>query len=268
MENSSSYLYTLFNQHEQVCCGDLYATSVVPVPLALAKPVPFISINPLKGSRLDGNVTAHRNFLIEFDQGGLTPEEQMAAVKFHGLPYSTAVWSAGKSVHFVVAMEHAIDAETWRLWAEALIKAVPGADPATKNPSRFTRFPNVPRPDKAGALQVLLDVRGRVEVDVIRQYVRPHMLRRASTYRAAALEAMGAVGVHALHPLTQAFIEGKHPCHTGRNNALFKSACDMRRQNFDFALAIAKLIEPALALGLSYTEARNTIKSAYKSGVV
>jgi hypothetical protein len=253
------FLRTLFNSDEQVCTGNMYD---VVVHDQLHCHGNFISINPLKDKRADANVTAYRNFLIEMDEPSLSMKEQMDAVFHQGLPFSTATWSGGKSVHFIVSLQEELDETTWRRWAEALIRAIPGADPATKNPSRFTRLPGSFRRDKQTS-QDLLYAGSRIPNTIVEEFVKPHIRTEMPDYRALYNELRGVTGLDAAHPMTKAFIAGTHPCSIGRNNALFRSACDLRDVGMSLEEIGGLLHEPAQQLGLSDKEIIQTIKSAY-----
>lgn len=261
MDPKTQYLSVLFNPGELVCSGDMYSTELVEQDNAFG---PYISINPLQTKRADANVTAHRNFLIEMDQPGLSANDQLAIAEKAGLPYSTAVWSGSKSVHFIVAMSEAVDEATWRKWAAALIASMPGADKTTKNPSRFTRLAGHVRRDN-GNKQDLLISGARISPQIIRRYVEKFIEPEPVVdYRKAYNNFRGLSGLAACHPMTKAFINGTHPCEHGRNNALFRSAMDMLDQSMSTEEIDSLLIPPAVALGLSVREVKRTLLSAYQ----
>jgi hypothetical protein len=254
------YLKVLFEPGELICTGDMYSVAVHTQDKAHGN---FISINPLKDKRLDANVTAHRNFLIEMDQPGLGLEDQMAIAEKARLPWSVAVWSGSKSVHFIVSLEKPLDEKTWRAWAAAMIKAIPGADQSTKNPSRFSRLPGAYRADKK-SIQKLIAVKGRRPNELVAKFLEPHLIEKQNNFRALYNQLRGLSGIQSAHPMTKAFIAGTHPCHMGRNNALFRSACDLKDCGLDETALLEYLLSPAINLGLSEWEAVRTIKSAYR----
>jgi hypothetical protein len=169
-----SFLNTLFNDDEQVCAGNLYETGLRKPQLA--EGCEFIAINPLAVSRADANCTAFRNILVEADT--LAPDIQLARMKGLAMPYSTAVHSGGKSIHFIIALAETLpnratyDALT-RCIFRALEKLGYPVDDACKNPSRFTRMPGIIRPDK-GTVQALLETRGRVHLASIEAWLDSH----------------------------------------------------------------------------------------------
>lgn len=114
--------------------------------------------------RADCNVVKYRNFLVEMD--GPTIQEQKALVRRSGLPWTTAVWSGGKSIHFITSLEDPLpDAARYEAYWRCIEAALRGVgaevDAKCKNPSRLSRAANSYRADK-GQTQLLLRVRERV----------------------------------------------------------------------------------------------------------
>jgi hypothetical protein len=249
----------LFEPGELICTGDMYSVKVHPQSKAHGN---FISINPLHTRRLDSNVTSFRNFLIEMDNG-LSKQDQLSIAEKTKLPWSTATWSGSKSVHFIMSLETPVDQKTWRTWADAFIRAMPGADLSTKNPSRFTRLPLAYRADK-DSIQELIAIQGRVPNHLIETFITPYMKQAQSNFRALYNASRGLKGIEAAHPMTKAYIVGTHPCHMGRNNALFRSACDLKDCGLELNEICGYLIPASLMLGLTEMEASRTINSAYR----
>src|SRR5271154_597700 len=73
----------------------------------------LLAINPINGFRTDDNVYRHQTFLWEIDVGSI--DSQMDYVKALNLPYSSATFSGGKSIHFLTVLDQPVDAKTWRL---------------------------------------------------------------------------------------------------------------------------------------------------------
>ena len=115
------------------------------------------------GRRADCNVTTFRNILIEIDSPDFPLKRQVEFIKESGLPFSTAVYSGSKSVHFIVSLEESLNTKEEyramfkRIWI-ALGK-IP--DRACGNTSRLTRYPNGYRTEK-NKMQTLLHVGTRV----------------------------------------------------------------------------------------------------------
>jgi hypothetical protein len=117
----------------------------------------LVSLNPIKGWRLDENATAYRNFLVEMDYGPLP--EQLAYAKTIGLPYSAVVFSGSKSLHFLISLEQDLPSyEIYYLMAEWTLAIATAADQNTKNPSRSIRIPGAYR--EPGKKQLIVEHRG------------------------------------------------------------------------------------------------------------
>lgn len=254
----SNYMALLFNPDELVCSGNQYETKVG----AQSPSGPYISINPLRDRRLDSNVTSYRNFLIELDKGSL--EDQAQAMKLAGVPYSACTHSGGKSLHYVVALDTPLDELTWRLWARTLVQLVTGADPTTTNPSRFTRLPGCVRPDTGQEQKLLYCSETRIPLEQFKTFIEPRIKAPMPNYHAAHSRTMGFKGLMAAHPLTKAFLRGDHPCHQGRNNALYKCARDLKGLGLAFSQVENMLVESAKKTGLPLREIRNTLESVFK----
>jgi hypothetical protein len=121
----------------------------------------LVSINPIKGPRRDENVTAHRTFLVELDEGSLASQFQY--VKDMKMPYSACVFSGGKSLHFAITLTKPLPSqEIWRHYAEWILAVMDRADQQTKNPSRSIRMAGNFRNEKE---MRLIDIRGRIEFE-------------------------------------------------------------------------------------------------------
>ena len=102
------------------------------------------ALNPIKGPRLDGNCYQYRNFMIELDTGSLG--EQINYIQFSGIPYSALIFSGGKSIHVLVALEDSLDSEKYyRYIAKWILNILPLADQNIQNPSRGIRIPGAIR---------------------------------------------------------------------------------------------------------------------------
>lgn len=170
MSKVQSYLDVLFDKDDHVCLGqdklgtDLFHRQAVDENHPIYAELQYISINPLNNGdkREDKAVSAYRNFLVEFDQSSL--DEQIAFVNQIKLPWSTAVFSGSKSMHFIVALDESLSNEaTYRYvakWIANIVRAG-SADQNVFNPSRFTRIPEVLRRE-TGKKQTLVKVKRRV----------------------------------------------------------------------------------------------------------
>jgi len=119
----------------------------------------LLSINPIKGPREDANVYRFQNFLVEMD--GMPLAEQQKYVQSMGMPYTAAVYSGGKSIHYVISLKEDMpDESSWRLVAEWILNVMDKADQQTKNPSRMVRIPGAHRP--GGRQQRLISATGPI----------------------------------------------------------------------------------------------------------
>lgn len=184
-----NFLNYLFEEDEYICAGSLYDNQVTRVGRltdGLVNSVPeFFSINPLDGKedhgfmfsekykqdrprRSDINVTKFRNFLFEMDSIPLTMQDMiMSELKF---PYTTKVYSGGKSFHYILSLAEDMKLEPnspesvqaykqiWKRLAAYIDKFahehmwIPFPegknsfiDQACCNPSRFSRYPGFER---------------------------------------------------------------------------------------------------------------------------
>jgi hypothetical protein len=129
------------------------------------------ALNPIKGYRSDQNCTAYRNFLVEIDYGPI--QDQIAYIKQLKMPYSAAIFSGNKSVHFLISLDQDLPSESvYRTFAEWILNIVTLADQNTKNPSRSIRLPGAFRePEKQ---QLLLEYRGPIKISELADWLRCH----------------------------------------------------------------------------------------------
>lgn len=230
----------LFNVHENVCLG--YSPKDTTVYFDWEKYVSFsppshnfVCINPLRinfdkeptepwhapnrGRRADCNVIAYRNILCEFDNVSLT--EQMRILKESKLPYSTLVFSGGKSFHAIICLEESLPSlEEYKRLAKRVFAKLPGVDRANSNPSRFSRTPGAIREN--GQKQDLCEVNGRVKLQTLLDWLGPEIVRTGLT----PIEYKSEKGI--LRPTTKYFLAfGAEP--GSWNVCMFKAACDMTR---------------------------------------
>jgi len=137
------FLNHIFNEGEKVCFSEgPFNTTLSDLKDGESKHS-YVTLNPLKEgtSRLDENVSEFRNFLVEFDHVPL--KKQLDIVANANLPYTTRVFSGNKSYHFVISLAQPTESrEEYNRLVRWIYAAVPLADRACKNPSRFTRLGN------------------------------------------------------------------------------------------------------------------------------
>jgi hypothetical protein len=175
-------LKLMFKEGEYVCVShNKYGYMSIPLELAMSNNVPIIppvsgrdiefvtsdelklvALNPFHkdSPRQDAGCCAFRNFLVEIDVG--TPKEQLEYVKRTALPYSAAVFSGNKSIHFLISLEEDLPNEKiYRMFAEWILAVITLADQNCKNPSRSIRIPGNWR--EPGKMQVLVEYHGKVK---------------------------------------------------------------------------------------------------------
>lgn len=232
----------LFDNGDYTCGAlDRFGTKLVPVS-RLSEAFEFYSVNALaKGTkREDSNVTTYRNFLVEMDSVPL--EEQIAIQHKIDLPHSLKVFSGKKSYHFVISLETALESESeYRAWATALLKAVPFADKANKNPSRLTRMPGHLRED-TGQEQTLLEGRSRIANHELKTWIESRDIKiEMQVASRPTPQAKGLGGPsRPLNPFTCEFLQQGAP--PGKRHArAIRAAFDMARAGWAYEEVIAKI---------------------------
>lgn len=111
-----------------------------------------------KGVLRDGNnnVGEYNNFIIEFDDIPLV--EQKALVQRIHMPYTSAVFSGGKSIHYIISLEEPIDYEEYLHYFN-FIQELTLCDTANKDKVRYSRLPFAYRGDVE---QELLELREKI----------------------------------------------------------------------------------------------------------
>jgi hypothetical protein len=140
----AAFFDVLFGANFKTC----FADSVMGTTLGTS-PKPgdvFFSINSMDGSRrLDSAVNCYRNILLEFDSMPLDEQIEYVTSK---LPVTSIVYSGNKSYHFIISLEEPLaSVDDYKSVFNRIKLLVPGLDSSTSNPSRFSRIPNVVRPD-------------------------------------------------------------------------------------------------------------------------
>lgn len=88
----------------------------------------------------DGDNTngEYYNFILEFDDISL--EEQKKLVKKLKMPYTSAVFSGGKSIHYIVSLEEPLEYDEYLKYFN-MIQEVTLCDNANKDKTRYSRLP-------------------------------------------------------------------------------------------------------------------------------
>lgn len=244
----------LFEPREGICWGHTKFDTAVPCRFLYDRVVPdsqFFSINPLVNSRLDINVTAYRNILIEIDSVSL--EEQKKILE--KVPHSTLVYSGGKSYHAIISLQEPLKTrDEYNDLVKAVYAKIPEADKTAKNPSRFSRNPAGKR---NGVEQKLEYVGYRIPLNLLCMWAGVEQDKLG-----VRTVDISYTATHKLLPVrAEAFL--KHGAAIGRwNSALFIAACDM----FSVGFTKEEVIEQCTNItGLLTNEDRRTIESARKN---
>ncbi len=257
--DSDSYFDLLFKKGALVCTGDQFANSVH--DRVLAPRGPFVCVNELNAgtTRSDENVACFRNFLIEIDTIPL--DKQAKYIEQLALPYSAAVYSGGKSIHYIISLEEpCANVKEYRELASFLIDdIVTLSDKNNKNPSRFTRTPNYVRPD-TGRVQEVLDLRKRVTNEELAKFLAPYaQLRRikqkaarkaqrvkAAKQKQALKDGLTLGALDLINNRTKRFLEAGAQ-EGDRHHELKLAMLDLRFNGMDLA-QIEELVTPAAHL--------------------
>lgn len=290
--NNQDFFNLLFDPGEHTCFAKFAGgTKVYPITAHndVLPWVQFFSINPIhptkdlnptedyhsedKPRRCDKNVTVYRNILIEMDTIPL--KDQVALVQNMGLPYSTATYSGGKSIHWIISLVHPVsDEKAYRKLVERVQKALGGkavVDQANKNPSRFSRFPGAIRVDKDNAVQKLFKVKSRVDNDVLEAWLLSKGVKEVEPIKPNRpiggydnlhnVEYNNQINKNRhMNGFTLNFVMFGAP-EGERNLSLFKAACDMFKCGYDEDEVYDRLKTPS---GLDRHEVKQTIKSALR----
>ena len=235
-------------------------SSKVPNKTVNTKDLVLMSINPIKGFRKDSGVYRHQNYLFEIDTGSLA--SQMAWTKKLGLPYSAAVFSGSKSLHFLLALEEELDAKTYLFLYEWALAIGNFFDPACKNPSRCIRIPGAIRPE-TGKEQKLVEIGNKVKLADFRSWLEKHpdsMPKPKERKKTSSYKGFDKLSFWAVKQLKDGIDFTK-----GRNRAYFALACDIYRTGYseDDAAEIL-LLNFNEESDFKEKELLTTISSAYK----
>lgn len=269
----------LFDVGEYTCITASPKGTEVGAIFDLRYPLGFFSINPLeahkdhnptedwhrpdRGRRADCNVTKFRNILIEMDKVPLELQDQLIAEK--GVPYSTAVYSGGKSIHYIISLvTPCAGQKEYKRLVERVYRAVGKTlvDIANKNPSRLSRLPGHFRQD-TGHIQKLLAVKGRVPNEMLETWLEVNGAPKVAEddrWEDLSRSTGQPRDFSSLSGFTKNFL--MHGAQENWNFSLFKAAADMARNGFAEDEATAELSK---ITGILDKNDEKTIKSAYRN---
>ena len=107
----------------------------------------------------------------EIDVGKLSA--QLEYFKKIGMPYSAAIYSGGKSIHFLTVLDQDIDKKSYHYFYAWALKVLTLCDDSCKNPTRCVRIPGAIRPD-TGKKQRLVELHGRVRFEDFQTWFEAH----------------------------------------------------------------------------------------------
>lgn len=224
MSRVYDFINTLFNDDESICFSDsVFGTTVFNSvsDLPPISQIQFVSINPLKEKRLDANVTAYRNILVEFDEVPLGKQLELIAE----IPHSTVVYSGGKSYHAVISLDTPCkNRDEYDLLVRRIYDRIPQADRSAKNPSRFTRFPGYKR--NTGAIQNLIYVGNRISNEMLEAWLGPDAAPEPSEPKLSYNRAHRILRGHTVYFLNFGAEKGHW------NKELFLAALDLTRAGY------------------------------------
>lgn len=224
----------LISKSEKVLQKERYITE---------RDISLVSLNPIKGFRLDKNTTAFRSFLVEIDEGRLV--DQQKYIEESGLPYSICVFSGNKSLHYgIVLSSDLVSLQVWRHINKWILNILSKADQQTLNPTRNIRFPGNRRKDGKQMVQSLVDIRGRVALGELFAWLSRHPDKKPKDKKPPILnpdfvaEPIVAKLPKYFHEMVGRLKNGEQP---NRNSSWFHVACIMARYNFTLESMVSYL---------------------------
>jgi len=171
------WLVLLFDRDDKICLGaNAYSTSLIRRDAALElTPLQFTAINPMMVSRADRNVTKYRSILLEFDTA--TINKQRRRIIDSGIPFTSIVYSGGKSLHLIISLEEPMeDALAYSRLVSTIYDAMDPneiwLDRTCKNPSRFTRTPEAVRvKGDIEVIQTCVELKSRVNNNELHNWI-------------------------------------------------------------------------------------------------
>lgn len=172
------FLQALFDEGDLVAFGKDNASSnkpIDPIPNFLYTNAEKFCINPLKEWRNTDNVTHINSLLFEWDDKEVTPKQQMERFNACGIPYTTMVYSGGKSVHVIVRFTEPIENKAWQeSWWNAIAKGLNSfgiiADVKARLIVQLSRVPESVR-ENTGLKQTLITIKERVSVAQMKEWL-------------------------------------------------------------------------------------------------
>lgn len=267
----AEFIMLLFPFRPQTTCfaADAYGVSPQLITEDVFKQHCFFSLNPLHTHRKDSNCTSFNNFLIEFDEA---PLDAQIALTDSSLPYTAAVYSGSKSIHFTLHITDAPhDIASYKAIAKAILKAVEAKyhmkpDYTTTNPSRLTRSPEAYRSDKT-AIQSLVALGKQYTLQQVEDvlhfsnFLQPFHPRKTKQIYTCLQDQVAAIP-----PYIAKVITGQVVLTEGSRNTRFWSiAKQLKDLGFEADVVYDLLATPATNCDFPLRELEQVIYSAYRS---
>lgn len=238
---------------------DVFGVQTAQLAAVLAKPAcQYFAVNPLTGTRLASNVSAHRNFLIEFDTG--TIDEQRAIIVNSQLPATTVTFSGSKSLHVVIALSHEIDADEWTGTSEMLRFIFRSSDKKVKDAARLTRLAGAMN-QRTGVTQELVFLDSRVSPRRLAGWLShhwPRYQRYLDDQKRKQEERANRAASGTPREATLATLEGRLLSDRfSRHDILVMAAADLVACGWEYSAVLEAIEGAADLLGVSADGARS-----------
>jgi hypothetical protein len=222
----------------------------------------LVGINPIQGlSRNDSNVTARRNFLLEADEMAL-PQQKPYMDKL-GIPYSIAVYSGSRSIHFGVCLEENISEVDYKFYAKWLYNIAPKLDPHIGIPSKGIRFPGVQRPK--GKKQVLIEPpKGKIPLEQFLYFLSKYERFMPKPEIEEDIKPFKRRNAEGLADWVKTGLRNGFSFEKGRNNGWFSVAYEFSKWGYNYE-ETEYLLKPYFTEepGFRLSEWRYTLKNGY-----
>ncbi len=177
-DQRQKFIDALFDPHEPIAFGKDDSTANKPTldrNEFIDSDAEKFCINPVWDWRVTENICI-TSLLFEVDEKGLTPKEQAKLFLKSGLPFTTMVYSGGKSIHVILRFKHLFQSKAWSYqWWYAIARVLEKkgiiADPAARLVTQLSRVPCTIR-EGTGKEQTLITIRDRVSHSEVLQWIQ------------------------------------------------------------------------------------------------
>lgn len=197
--------------------------------------IALVCINPVSGWKRDENVTKFRSFLVELDD--LPLKQQKEYIEKSGMPYSICVYSGSKSLHYGIVLESPVpDYNAWKFIAKWIVNILEEADEQNVVPSKGIRFPDNTRPDGLKKKQALIEMRTRIDNDILWDWLIQHedkkpVLKKTTEDEFAEEDSVKSIGIYDLpNSIIQQLTRLKNGTQDYRNKSWFSLSCFMAKK--------------------------------------